>query len=80
MRNFYMSSEKRLPKGWLELLRIEMETKLAMAILESLFMNKVCNGTFFACGVDNGLLKGWLELLGKEMETNFSISRELIYK
>jgi hypothetical protein len=53
-------------KGWLELLRKEMETKLA--ILESLFMNKVCKCVTFTCTVGNGLLKGWLELLMNKTE------------
>jgi hypothetical protein len=50
----------------MELLRKEMETQLA--ILESLFMNKVCKCVTFTCTVGDGLLKGWLELLINEIE------------
>jgi hypothetical protein len=57
---------KGILKGWLELLRKEMEAKLA--ILKSLFRNKVCKCATFTCMVNEGLLKGWLELLINEIE------------
>jgi hypothetical protein len=71
MHNFYMTGEKGLPKGWLELPRKGMETKLARQ--GSLFMNIVCKCVTFTCTLDKGLLKGWLELMRKEIETKLAI-------